>query len=232
MFKNILGVHMSTHKQKYENSTLTKKQDNFFNFLKGYFQERGYPPTVREIVDGMGFSSTHIARKYLEILERKGYVKRQFNSPRAIEIVDVSARSSEARSIPIVGVVRAGVPHPAIEDIEGYFPVDKSVCRNNNAFFLRVAGDSMIEAHILEGDLVLVVPQPVANNGEIVVALINDEATVKRLYKRGDTIQLKPEHPTMKPIVVKEGDAKVSIVGRVVAVIRQLDKQPAMVVKR
>jgi len=90
----------------------------------------------------------------------------------------------------------------------------------------------MIEAHILEGDLVLVVPQPVANNGEIVVALINDEATVKRFYKRGDTIQLRPEHPTMESIVVKEGDAKVSIVGRVVAVIRQLDKQPAMVVKR
>ena len=224
---------MDTNKPKSENSTLTKKQASFFDFLKEYFQERGYPPTVREIMDGMGLSSTNIVRKYLGILERKGYIKKRFNSPRAIEIVDVSARSSDVRSVPIVGKVRAGIPHPAIEDIEGYLPVDKSICRDNKAFFLRVVGDSMIEAHILDSDLVLVVPQPVADNGEIVVALINDEATVKRFYKKGDTIQLKPEHPTMKPIVIKEGSAvSVSIIGKVVAVIRQLDKQPAMVIKR
>ncbi len=224
---------MNTNKPKPVNSTLTKKQASFFNFLKEYFQERGYPPTVREIMDAMGLSSTNIVKKYLDILERKGYIKKRFNSPRAIEIVDVSARSLDVRSVPIVGKVRAGIPHPAIEDIEGYFPVDKSICRDNKAFFLRVVGDSMIEAHILDSDLVLVVPQPVANNGEIVVALINDEATVKRFYKRGDTIQLKPEHPTMKPIVIKEGSASsISIIGKVVAVIRQLDKQPAMVMKR
>lgn len=223
---------MDTNKSKPVNSTLTKKQAGFFTFLKEYFQERGYPPTVREIMDGLGLSSTNIVRKYLGILERKGYIKRQFNSPRAIEIVDVSARSSDVRSVPIVGRVRAGTPHPAIEDVEGYFPVDKSICRNNKAFFLHVVGDSMIGAHILEGDLVLVVPQPIANNGEIVVALINDEATVKRFYKKGDTLQLKPEHPTMKPIVVKEGSADVSIIGKVVAIIRQLDKQPTIVMKR
>ena len=203
---------------------LTKKQIRFLSFLKEHLQERGYPPTVREIMDGIGLSSTSIVKKYLDVLERKGYIKRQFNSPRAIEIIEASARSQELRSVPIVGRVRAGTPHPAIEDVEGYLSVDRTICRSNNAFFLRVVGDSMIEAHIQEGDLVLVKPQPVANNGEIVVALINDEATVKRFYKKGNTIQLKPEHPTMKPIIVKEGQADVHIIGKVTTVIRQLDK--------
>lgn len=222
---------MDTNKPKPANSTLTRKQAGFFNFLKEYFQERGYPPTVREIMDGLGFSSTNIVRKYLDILERKGYIRRQFNSPRSIEIIDISTKSSEVRHVPVVGKVRAGIPHPAIEDTEGYFSIDKTLCRNSKAFLLRVIGDSMIDAHILDGDLVLVVPQPVANNGEVVVALINDEATVKRFYKKGDTIVLRPEHPTMKPIVVKQEDAQVGIIGRVVAVIRQLDKQPVVLRK-
>ena len=146
---------------------LTKKQLRFLSFLKEHLLERGYPPTVREIMDGIGLSSTNIVKKYLDVLERKGYIKRQFNSPRAIEI---------------------------------------------------------IEAHIQEGDIVLVKPQPVANNGEIVVALINNEATVKRFYKKGNMIHLKPEHPTMKPIIIKEGQADVHIIGKVTTVIRQLDK--------
>lgn len=212
---------MSTNQSKPVNSALTKKQAGFLTFLKEYFQESGYPPTVRELMDGMGLSSTNVVRKYLKILERKGYIKRQFNSPRAIEIVDVSARSQEGRSVPIVGRVRAGIPHPVIEDIEGYLSVDKTLCRSNDTFFLRVVGDSMIDAHIQEGDLVLVKPQSVANNGEIVVALVGNEATVKRFYKKGDTIQLKPEHPTMKPIIIKEGQADVHIIGKVAAVIRQ-----------
>lgn len=203
---------------------LTKKQLRFLSFLKERLQEMGYPPTVREIMDGLGLSSTNMVKKYLDVLERKGYIKRQFNSPRAIEIIETSARSQELMSVPIVGKVRAGTPHPAIEDVEGYLSVDRTICHSNNAFFLRVVGDSMIEAHIQEGDLVLVKPQPVASNGEIVVALINDEATVKRFYKKGNTIQLKPEHPTMKPIIVKEGQADVHIIGKVTTVIRQLDK--------
>ncbi|HEY4481698.1 MAG TPA: transcriptional repressor LexA [Candidatus Brocadiaceae bacterium] len=203
---------------------LTKKQLKFLSFLKERLREMGYPPTVREIMDGLGLSSTNMVKKYLDVLERKGYIKRQFNSPRAIEIIEASARSQELMSVPIVGKVRAGTPHPAIEDVEGYLSVDRTICRSNNAFFLRVVGDSMIDAHIQEGDLVLVKPQPVANNGEIVIALINDEATVKRFYKKGNTIQLKPEHPTMKPIIIKEGQADVHIIGKVTAVIRQLDK--------
>lgn len=204
------------------NTPLTKKQADFLSFLKKYLQERGYPPTVRESMDGLGLSSTSIVKKYFDILERKGYIRRQFHSPRAIEIVDAAARSSEIRSVPIVGRVRAGAPHPAVEDIEGYLSVDKTLCRSSNIFFLRVVGDSMIDVHIQDGDLVLVKPQPVANNGEIVVVLIDDEATVKRFYKKGDTIQLKPEHPTMQPIIIKEGQADVQIVGTVAAVIRQL----------
>ncbi|MBI2469648.1 MAG: repressor LexA [Planctomycetes bacterium] len=203
---------------------LTKKQMKFLSFLKEHLQEMGYPPTVREIMDGIGLSSTNIVKKYLDVLERKGYIRRQFNSPRAIEIIESSGKGLESRSVPIMGRVRAGTPHPAIEDIEGYLSMDKTICRSNNTFFLRVVGDSMIEAHIQEGDLVLVKPQPVANNGEIVVALINDEATVKRFYKKGNTIHLKPEHPTMKPILIKEGQADVHIIGKVTTVIRQLDK--------
>src|SRR3972149_11803397 len=203
---------------------LTKKQRRFLSFLKERLQERGYPPTVREIMDGIGLSSTNMVKKYLDVLERKGYIRRQFNSPRAIEIIEAPARSQELMSIPIVGRVRAGTPHPAIEDVEGYLSVDRTICRSNNAFFLRVVGDSMLEAHIQEGDLLPVKSYPVANNGEIVVALINDEATVKRFYKKGHTIQLKPEHPNMKPIIVKEGQADVHIIGKVTTVIRQLDK--------
>lgn len=206
------------------NSLLTKKQSDFFSFLKEYLQEKGYPPTVREMMQGLGLSSTHIVRKYLDILERKGYIRRQFNSPRAIEIVEMASRNREFRSVPIVGRIRAGTPHPVIEDIEGYLSIDKSICRSSNTFLLKVVGDSMIDAHIQEGDFVLVKPQPVANNGDIVVAIINGEATIKRFYKNGDTVQLKPEHPTMKPITLKEGQADVHIVGKVTTVIRQLEK--------
>lgn len=223
---------MYTNNQKSEQPALTKKQAGFFSFLKESLQEKGYPPTVRELMAGLGFSSPHIVQKYLNVLERKGYIRRQYNSPRTIEIVGgydsretLSARGADVVSVPIVGKVCAGAPHPAIEDVEGHILVDKTLCHNNKAFFLRIVGDSMCEAHIVDGDFALVVPQPVANNGEIVVALVNNEATVKRFYKRGDAIHLKPEHPTMKPIIVRGEADDVSIIGRVVAVIRQMDKQ-------
>jgi repressor LexA len=215
---------MITNKIKSVDSLLTKKQLEFFSFLKEYFHEKGYPPTVREIMEGLRFSSTNSIKKYLDILERKGYIRRQFNSPRAIEIVGMASGNLEFRSIPIVGRIRAGVPHPVIEDIEGYLSLDKSICRSNNTFLLRVVGDSMIDAHIQEGDLVLVKPQPVADNGDIVVAIMNDEATLKRFYRKGNTIHLKPEHPAMKSIIIKEGQADVYIIGKVTTVIRQLEK--------
>ena len=221
-------MYTNNKKPEQQQPALTKKQAEFFSFLKESLQEKGYPPTVRELMAGLGFSSPHIVQKYLNVLERKGYIRRQYNSPRAIEIVgghDSRGIWANVTSVPIVGRVRAGAPHPAIEDVEGHISVDKALCRNNKAFLLRVVGDSMCEAHIVDGDLVLVVPQPVANNGEIVVALVNNEATVKRFYKRGNAIHLKPEHPTMKPIIVRGEADDVSIIGRVVAVIRQMDKQ-------
>lgn len=213
---------MYPNKLKSANAALSKKQADFFLFLKDYLQENGFPPTIRELRDGVGLSSTNMVKKYLDVLERKGYIKRQFNSPRAIEIIEATTKGSEPISVPIVGRVRAGVPHPVIEDIEGHLSVDRTLCRSNNTFFLRVVGDSMIDAHIQEGDLALIKPQPIANNGEIVVALVGNEATVKRFYKKGDTIHLKPENPAVKPIVIKEGQADVHIIGKVAAVIRQL----------
>jgi len=217
---------MNTTVHKSKKSVLTEKQATFLAFLKEYLEDKGYPPTVREIMNGLNLSSTNIIRKYLIILERKGYIKRQGNSSRAIEIVGLSDKDKyeETRHVPVAGRVRAGAPHPAIEDITGYLSVDKTLCRNDGAFFLRVEGDSMINAHIQEGDLVLVQPQSVANNGEIVVALINDEATVKKFYKKGSTIQLRPEHPTMKPIILKGGQEDVRIIGKVTAVVRLLNR--------
>ncbi|WKZ21644.1 MAG: transcriptional repressor LexA [Candidatus Brocadiaceae baterium WH-1] len=224
MAKKYNGEHMVTNKTKPVNSVLTKKQLEFFSFLKEYLHEKGYPPTVREIMQGLGLSSTNSIKKHLDILERKGYIRRQHNSPRAIEIVGTASGNPEFRSIPVVGRIRAGVPHPVVEDIEGYLSLDQSICRSNDTFLLRVVGDSMIDAHIQEGDLVLVKPLPVADNGDIVVALIDGEATLKRFYRKGDTIHLKPEHPAMKPIVISEGQADVHIIGKVTIVIRQLEK--------
>lgn len=216
---------MYTNKKHCANLTLTEKQLAFLTFLKEYFYEKGYFPTMREVMHGLGFSSTNIVRKYLSILERKGYIKRNFNSARAIEFIgERISRNPDFISIPIVGRIMAGTPHPAIEDIEGYLSIDKSICKSSNTFFLRVMGNSMIDAHIQEGDLVLVRPQPIADNGDIVVACIDGEATIKRFYKKGNTLQLKPEHPIMKPIIVKEGQAEVLIVGKVITVIRQLEK--------
>lgn len=215
---------MSTNEEKLTDTALTKKQADFLAFLKASLLEKGYPPTVREIMHGMGLSSTNIVKKYLDILARKGHIKKQYNSPRAIEIIEAPAEHAETNLIPIVGRVKAGAPHPAIEDITGYLAVDKTICRTGDAFFLRVEGDSMINAHIQEGDLVLVRPQPVANNREIVVALINDEATVKRFYKKGNTLELRPEHPTMKPIVIRGEQDEVRIIGKVTAVVRLLEK--------
>src|SRR3972149_6932491 len=157
---------------------LTKKQSGFLSFLKERLQERGYPPTVREIMDGLGLSSTSIVKKYLDVLERKGYIKRQFNSPRAIEIIEASGRSLELRSVPIMGRVRAGTPHPAIEDVEGYLSVDKTICRSNNAFFLRVVGDSMIDCLAAERALGKTRKPKKSRTLAAVGAPINDEATV------------------------------------------------------
>jgi repressor LexA len=202
---------------------LTKKQQNLLSFLTKYIREKGYPPTVREIVYHLKLASTNSVKKYLDILERKGCIKRIPNSPRAIEVC-VETPGSRTKLIPVAGNVRAGAPHLAVEDITGHLAIDASVACWDNTFFLKVEGDSMIDAHIQDGDFVLVKPQQTAENGDIVVAIINDEATVKRFFKRRNNIYLEPANPAMKPIIIKEDQAnEVIIVGKVVTVLRQIE---------
>lgn len=202
---------------------LTEKQHNFLSFLARYIQEKGYPPTIRETLYHLKLASTNSVKKYLDILERKGYIRRIPNSPRAIEMC-MQTPASDARMIPIAGRVRAGEPHLAVEDITGHLAIDRSMARWDNTFFLKVEGDSMIDAHIQDGDFVLVKPQPTAENGDIVVAIINDEATVKRFFRRRNSIYLEPANPTMKPIIISKNQAhRIAIVGKVMTVLRQID---------
>ncbi len=201
---------------------LTKKQHNLLRFLTKYIQEKGYPPTIREILNHLKLASTNSVKKYLDILERKGHIKRIPNSPRAIEVC-AQVPASHVRMVPIAGNVRAGRPQLAVEDITGHLAIDTSIARWKDTFLLKVDGDSMIDAHILDGDFVLVKPQPTAENGEIVVAIIDDEATVKRFYKKRNSIYLEPANPTMKPIIMnKDQTHEISIAGKVVMVLRAI----------
>ncbi len=201
---------------------LTKKQHNLLSFLTKYIRENGYPPTIREMVYHHKLASTNSVKKYLDILERKGYIKRIPNSPRAIEVC-AETPENQAKLIPVVGRVRAGAPHLAVEDITGHLAIDASVARWDDTFFLRVEGDSMIDAHIQDGDFVLVKSQQTAENGDIVVAIINDEATVKRFFRRGNSIYLEPANSTMKPIIIRENQVhEMMIAGKVVTVLRQI----------
>ena len=197
--------------------SLTARQQEVFDFVTHCIQERGYPPTMREIAGHIGTSGTISAQRHLEALERKGYIKRSAGSSRGIELINMAQSSI----IPIVGVVRAGPLQLAIEDVEGYCAVDSSWAREKGMFLLRVRGDSMVDAHILDGDLALIRPQQVAENGEIVVAMVNGEATLKRFYREGDgSIRLQPENSDMKPIVVLKGETDMVIIGKLLRTIR------------
>ena len=204
------------------NKSLTLKQERVLSFLKDYLNRYGYPPTVREIAKHLKMAGPHSAKRFLDMLERKGYIHRAAKSSRAIKITDTPFYPP-ARMVPIVGRVRAGIPLLALEDIEGNLALDRSLARWKDAFLLRVIGESMIEAHIEDGDLALVKPQPTALNGEIVVVLLNDEATIKRLFKRKNTIRLEPANASMESIVIREGEAEVHIVGKVVAILRNIE---------
>lgn len=199
---------------------LTARQKELFDFLKEFFLEKGFPPTLREMASHFGLKGPRGPQKTLNILERKGYIRKIPGESRAIEILGFS--SSNIISIPIVGRVRAGEPILAIENIEGYFNLDRSFASSKDVFLLRVQGDSMIDAHIQDGDFALVKPQSNAENGEIVVALIEDEATIKRIFTERDLIRLEPANPHMEPIVIKKGEKKVSLVGKVVGIFRKM----------
>ena len=200
---------------------ITQKQQEILDYIKNEILNRGFPPAVREICDAVDLKSTSSVHAHLETLERNGYIRRDPTKPRAIEILDdnFNLTRREMVNVPMIGTVAAGQPLLAVENIENYFPVPAEYMPNDQTFMLRVKGDSMINVGILDGDQVLVRKTSTASNGDIVVALIDDSATVKTYYKENGYIRLQPENDTMDPIIVKDD---MYILGKVFGVIRFL----------
>ena len=194
------------------------KQTEIYDFLKIYTENRGFPPSVREICEAVGLKSTSTVHGHLKRLEKKGLIKRDPTKPRALEIIELNKPKKEMINIPIVGKVTAGMPILATENIEDSFPVPLDYIKHNRELFmLKVSGESMINAGINNGDLAIIEKQENAENGDIVVALIDNEATIKRFFKEKDHIRLQPENDTMKPIIVPD----CSIIGKLVGLFRQ-----------
>lgn len=201
---------------------ISKRQQDILNFIKEEVKAKGYPPSVREIGEAVGLASSSTVHGHLARLESKGLIRRDPTKPRAIEILELDASShipkSNVINVPIIGKVTAGLPITAVENIEEFFPLpDRFVSPDDNVFMLEIMGESMIEAGILDGDLVIVRQQKTANNGDIVVAMTeDDEATVKRFFKEKDYIRLQPENSSLEPIILRN----VSILGKVIGVYR------------
>lgn len=197
---------------------ISAKQQEILEYIKQEILHKGYPPAVREICEAVHLRSTSSVHAHLETLENKGYIRRDATKPRAIEIVDdqFNLTRRELVNVPIVGQVAAGQPILAEENIEDYFPIPAGMMPNKESFMLKVKGESMINAGILNGDLILVQQQTTAENGDKVVALIDDSATVKTYYKEDGHYRLQPENDYMDPIIVDE----VSILGKVFGVFR------------
>ena len=197
---------------------ITAKQQEILEYIKDEILRKGYPPTVREICETVHLKSTSSVHSHLESLEKNGYIRRDPTKPRAIEICDEGFQMvrTEMVSIPVVGNVAAGQPIFADENIEEYFPVPAEFVPSGTSFILNVRGESMINAGILDGDRVFVNTDMIANNGDIVVALIDDSATVKTFYRENGHIRLQPENDTMEPIIVNE----CLILGRVFGIMR------------
>ncbi len=176
---------------------------------------------MREIALHFGLKGPKSPKKRLDALEEKGYIRRSPGKSRAIEVVGASP-SGSSRLVPIVGKVGAGGPSLALEDVEGTLALDRSLARGDETFFLGVKGESMIGDHIQDGDLALVYPQAMVENGEIAVVLIGDEATLKRVYKEGDALRLQPSNPSMKAIIVRMGEERVTVVGKVIGIFRKV----------
>ena len=200
---------------------ITAKQREILDYLKQQVLLRGYPPSVREICEAVNLKSTSSVHAHLETLERNGYIRKDPTKPRAIEVIDDSFNTlrTEVVSIPVVGQVAAGMPILAEENIESYFPIPAHMIpAGGEVFILNVKGDSMINAGIFDGDLLIVTPQKVANNGDIVVAVIGEEATVKTFYREKGRIRLQPENDAMDPIYVTE----VELAGKVTGLFRSM----------
>ena len=197
---------------------LTKRQREIFDYVKSYGEQHGYPPTVRDIGKAIGLTSSSTVHAHLANLEKLGMLRRDPTKPRAIEVLVDKAKAAVAPlGLPIVGQVAAGQPVLAEENIEEYVPVPQIAGGDEGEFVLRVKGDSMVGAGIFEGDYVVVRPQETASDGEIVVALVEDEATVKRFFKEEDHVRLQPENDALDPIRSRD----VQLLGRVVGVCRR-----------
>lgn len=197
---------------------ISAKQQEILEYIKSQILERGFPPAVRDICEAVNLKSTSSVHSHLETLEKNGYIRRDPTKPRAIEILDDTFNFTrrEMVNVPMVGRVAAGQPLLAEQNIENYFPIPMEFMPNNPTFMLKVKGDSMVNAGIFDGDLVLVEQKQSAVNGEIVVALVEDGATVKTFYKEEGIIRLQPENDFMEPIIVPD----VQILGKVIGVFR------------
>ncbi|MBL4930915.1 MULTISPECIES: transcriptional repressor LexA [Clostridium] len=193
------------------------KQTEIYDFLKIYTENKGYPPSVREICDAVSLKSTSTVHGHLKRLEKKGLIRRDPTKPRALEILELNSPKREMINIPLVGKVTAGVPILATENVEDSFPIPIDYIKHDRELFmLKVSGESMIEAGINDGDLAIIEQCQTALNGEIVVALIDNEATIKRFFKEKGRIRLQPENSTMEPIIVND----CSILGKLVGLFR------------
>ncbi|AGL01395.1 SOS regulatory protein LexA [Desulfoscipio gibsoniae DSM 7213] len=197
---------------------LNKREEEILNFIKNNIHNKGYPPSVREIGQAVGLKSSSTVHSYLRRLESMGLLRRDPAKPRAIELMQNHGKpSKEMISVPVLGKVAAGEPLLALENYDDSFPLPVDFVGHGEFFMLSIKGDSMIEAGILEGDLVLVRRQPCVENGDICVALIEDEATIKRFFKENDHIRLQPENYRLSPLLVKE----VQILGKVAGLVRK-----------
>ena len=197
---------------------ITKKQTEILEYIKSQILNKGYPPSVRDICTAVNLKSTSSVHAHLETLEKNGYIRRDPTKPRAIEIIDdnFNLTRREVVNVPLIGQVAAGHPLLAVENITSYFPIPAEFIPKEEVFMLNVKGESMVNAGIYDGDQIIVKQQSTASNGEIVVALVDDSATVKRFYKENGHIRLQPENDFMEPIIVDSCE----IIGKVIGLIR------------
>lgn len=200
------------------NGKISAKQQEILEYIKSQLLAKGYPPSVREICEAVHLRSTSSVHSHLETLEKNGFIRRDPTKPRAIEILDdeFALTRREMVNIPMVGTVTAGEPILAVENITGYFPVPAEMLPNVDLFMLAVRGDSMINAGILNGDHVIVQQQSSANNGDMVVAMVDDSATVKTFYKEDGYYRLQPQNDALSPIITKQCE----ILGKVIGLVR------------
>ena len=197
---------------------ITKKQTEILEYIKSQILNKGYPPSVRDICTAVNLKSTSSVHAHLETLEKNGYIRRDPTKPRAIEIIDdnFNLTRRDVDNVPIIKQVAAGQPLLAVENITSYFPIPAEFIPKEEVFMLNVKGESMVNAGIYDGDQIIVKQQSTASNGEIVVALVDDSATVKRFYKENGHIRLQPENDFMEPIIVDSCE----IIGKVIGLIR------------